>query len=123
MRKFFGIKLFAVALILTTLATNSFALSRIRFAPGRSSATVAGVLGAGEVTKYVLTAREYQTMTVEVKSGNDDIRFSIADVHGLFDNYDNGYAEVETDANGNHWITLRNRGRYATRYTMTVRVR
>jgi len=123
MRKIFGIKLLAAALILATLSTNSFAFSRIRFGRGRSSATVAGTLAPGGVTKYVLTAREYQTMTVRLSSGNDNIRFEIADTHGKFDTYYDGYAQIETDANGDHWITLKNRGRYATRFTMTVSVR
>jgi len=42
MKKLFGIKLLAVAVLLASLTTDSLALSRIRFAPGRSSATVRG---------------------------------------------------------------------------------
>ena len=123
MRKLFVTKILAVALLLTALTTDSFALSRIRFERGRSSATVAGTLRAGASTKYVLRAREYQTMTVVLRSGNDDVRFDIVDKHGRFEYYYDGYAQVETDANGDHWITLKNQGRGATRYTMTVTVR
>jgi len=123
MRKLFGIKLLAVALLLTSLTTETFALSRIRFAPGRSSATISGTLGSGAATRYVLRASKYQTMTVQLNSGNDNIRFDIADVHGRFEYYYDGYAQIETDANGDHWITLKNQGRRATRYTMTVSVR
>ena len=105
------------------MTTDSFALSRIRFAPGRSSASVSGTLRAGASTKYVLRASEYQTMTVRLSSGNDEIRFDVADKHGRFDYYYAGYAQIETDANGDHWITLKNEGRGATRFTLTVTVR
>lgn len=123
MKKLLLTKTLALALLLATFATNSFALTRIRFGRGRTSATVSGTLAAGATTKYVLTAREYQMMTVWLGSGNDNVRFDIADTHGLFDYYYDGYAEIETDGNGNHWITLKNTGRRATRYTMTVSVR
>ena len=123
MKKLFVTKLLAVALLVASFSTNSFAASRISFLRGRSSATVSGTLRAGATTKYVLRASEYQTMTVVLRSGNGDISFKIADKHGLFDNYENGYARIETDANGDHWITLKNWGRSATRYSMTVTVR
>jgi hypothetical protein len=122
-RKLLVTKILAVALLVASFSTDTFALSRIRFARGRSSATVSGTLRAGQTTKYVLRASEYQTMTVTLRSGNDNISFNIVDEHGIFDNYYDGYAQVETDANGDHWITLKNRGRSATRYTMTVRIR
>jgi hypothetical protein len=123
MRKLFITKLLAVGLLVASLATNSFAASRISFLRGRSSATVSGTLRAGDTTKYVLRASEYQTMTVVLRSGNENISFNIVDKHGIFDTYYDGYAQIETDANGDHWITLKNRGRGATRYTMTVTVR
>jgi hypothetical protein len=122
-KKLFATKILAVALLLASFTTDSLALSRIRFARGRSSATVAGTLRAGGTTRYVLRASDYQTMTVVLRSGNENISFNISDIHGLFDNYYDGYAQIETDANGDHWITLKNRGRGATRYTMTVTVR
>jgi hypothetical protein len=87
MRKLFITKILAVALLVASFTTDSFALSRIRFASGRSSATVVGTLRAGASTKYVLRASEYQTMTVVVRSGNDDIRFDIVDKHGRFEYY------------------------------------
>ena len=123
MRKLFVTKFLAVALLLASFTTDSFALSRIRFARGRDSATVGGTLRPGATTRYVLSAREYQTMTVVLTSGNDDVRFDIADIHGRFEYYYDGYARIETDANGDHWITLKNQGRRPTRYTMSVTVR
>ena len=112
-----------MALLLASFTTDSFALSRIRFARGRSSATVSGSLRAGAATKYVLRASEYQRMTVVLSSGNDNISFNIVDKHGVFDTYYDGYASIETDANGDHWITVKNRGRSSTNFTMTVTVR
>lgn len=122
-RKLLVTKILAAALLVASFTTDSFALSRIRFARGRSSATVSGTLRAGQTTKYVLRASELQTMSVVLRSGNDNISFNIVDEHGIFETYYDGYAQIETDANGDHWITLKNRGRGATRYSMTVTVR
>lgn len=123
MKKYIGIKLLAVALLLTTLASDTMAATRIRFARGRSSATVTGTIPAGGVREYVLTAQEYQTMTVRLSSNNGDVTFDASDIHGSFGEHEQGYAQFETDANGNHWITLENAGDYSTRYTLTVSVR
>lgn len=122
MKKFIGIKILAAALILATLATDSMAQARISFARGKSSATVTGTIAAGAKRDYVLTAKEYQTMTIRVTSGNGDVLFEASDVHGSFGDYDD-YAQIETDASGNHWITLENMGNRSSKFTMTVSIR
>jgi hypothetical protein len=123
MKKYIGIKFLAVALLLVTLASDSLAATRIRFARGRTSATVTGTIPAGATREYVLTADEYQTMTIRLSSNNGDVTFDASDIHGSFGEHEDGYAQFETDANGNHWITLENTGDYSTRYTLTVSVR
>jgi hypothetical protein len=123
MKKHIGIKLLAMALILATLATDSMAATRIRFARGKSSATVTGTIPSGATREFVLTAQEYQTMTIRVSSNNDEVTFDASDIHGSFGEHEDGYAQFETDASGNHWITLENTGNRATRYTLTVTVR
>ncbi|HEY0429983.1 MAG TPA: hypothetical protein VGC76_19520 [Pyrinomonadaceae bacterium] len=119
MKKLFGIKLLAAALILTTLSTTLMAQSRIRFARGATSTTLSGTLAAGGSRGYVIRLSEGQTFTVNVSGGNDEISIKVSDVHGAF-NEEYGYFETETDANGDHYITIRNNGRRSTRYTMTV---
>lgn len=63
-------KFLAVALLLTLAASATMAQSRIRFARGRSSATVGGRLASLASRSYVLGASAGQTMTVRVNSGN-----------------------------------------------------
>jgi hypothetical protein len=123
MKKYIGIKILAAALLLVTLASDSMAATRIRFARGRSSATVTGTIPAGATREYVLSAQEYQTMTIRLSSNTGDVTFDASDVHGSFGEHETGYAQFETDADGNHWITLENTGDYSTRYTLTVSVR
>lgn len=123
MKKFIGIKLLAIALMMTTLATDSMAQTRIRFGRGRSAATVTGSLAAGATRQYVLSVSEGQTMTVQVTSGNNNMQIDIDDVHGHIDYYNDGYAQIVTDANGDHSITLENQGGKLTKYSMTISVR
>ncbi|MGC2235736.1 MAG: hypothetical protein WA584_06220 [Pyrinomonadaceae bacterium] len=123
MKKLIGIKFLAVALILVSLTTDTMAQTRITFGRGRTSATVTGTLGSGSTREYVLTARESQTMTISLSSGNDEVTFDASDVHGSFGEHEDGYAQFDTDANGNHWITLENTGNRATKYTMRVTIR
>jgi hypothetical protein len=119
MKKLIGIKLLAVALILATLTTTLMAQSRLRFGRGATSTSVSGTLAAGGARNYVIRLSEGQTFTINVTSGNDDISIQASDVHGDFNAVDN-YFETETDANGDHYITIRNSGRRSTRFTMTV---
>jgi hypothetical protein len=125
MKKLIGIKILTIALILTSLTTNSLASTaetRIRFVKGRSSATVKGTLAPGASRTYALNLRSEQTFIVNITSGNRNVELEVSDVHGKFET-DASYANVYTDANGDHWIEVRNKGKRATSYTMTVSAR
>ncbi|MBS1796127.1 MAG: hypothetical protein JSS81_19905 [Acidobacteria bacterium] len=122
MKKIFGIKLLAAVLIIAGLASDSLAQTRIRFARGRTSATVTGSLAAGASRKYAMRVADGQSITISVDSGNNSIKIDADDVHGHID-YGDGYLEYTSDDNGDQWITLINEGDYATRYTMTVSAR
>jgi hypothetical protein len=119
MKKHIGIRILAVALILATLSSTLMAQTRLRFGRGATSTSVSGSLASGASRRYVVRLAEGQTFTVNVASGNDDITIQAADVHGDFTAVDN-YFETETDANGDHYITITNSGRRSTRFTMTV---
>lgn len=123
MKKLIGMKILAIALVLTSLATDSLAQTRIRFVRGRSAATVNGSLASGATRQYTLSVSENQSMTIQVTSGNNKIQIDVDDVHGHIDYYEDGYAQLTTDANGDHSITLKNQGGRATTFTMTVSVR
>jgi hypothetical protein len=122
MKKLIGIKILAIALILATLSTDTMAQTRIRFARGRSATTLGGAIPSGGTRAYIIRLGDGQDLTVDVTSGNDNIQIDIDDVHGHINYYDN-YANLTTDADGDHYITLKNQGGRATRYTMTVTAR
>lgn len=123
MKKIIGIKLLTIALILTVLATDSLAQTRIKFARGRSAATLSGSISSGGVREFVINVRSGQTMTIQVTSGNNKIDLEVTGRNGHLGWGDNGFAEVEINDNGDHYIALKNSGRAATRYSMTVTVR
>jgi hypothetical protein len=122
MKKIIGIKILAIALILVSLTTDTMAQTRIRFARGRSSATLSGTLPSGSTRAYIISVRRNQTMTINVTSGNNNIQLDIDDVDGHIE-YGDGYSQIYTNNNGDHWITLKNEGNRVTKYTMTVTVR
>lgn len=122
MKKLIGIKILAVALILATLTTDTMAQTRIRFARGRSATTLTGNLSPDSTRAYVISVRRNQTMTINVTSGNNNIQIDVDDADGHVE-YGDGYSQIYTNNNGDHWITLKNEGSRATRYSMTVTVR
>jgi hypothetical protein len=122
MKKLIGMKILAIALILATLTTDTMAQTRIRFARGRISATLSGTLPSGSTRAYVISVRRNQSMTVNVTSGNNNIQIDVDDVDGHIE-YGDGYSQIITNNNGDHWITLENQGNRVTKYTMTVTVR
>lgn len=122
MKRLIGLKILAAALIIVTLASDSLAQTRIRFARGRSSATLSGTLTSGSTRAYVLSVRRRQIITISVVSGNNNIEIDLDDASGHL-GYGDGYLQMETSANGDHWVTLKNEGSRATKFTMTVSVR
>ena len=122
MKKLIGLKILAAVLMIVTLASDSLAQTRIRFARGRTSATLTGTLASGSTRGYVLSVRRNQTMTISVTSGNSNIQIDVDDIDGHIE-YGDGYSQIYTSNNGDHWITLKNEGSRATKFTMTVSVR
>lgn len=62
------LKSFVVLIIIGTMDSAVFSQTRIRFARGKKSATVAGNLSSYASRSYVLGASRGQTMTVRVSS-------------------------------------------------------
>src|SRR5688572_25835130 len=71
------IKSFAVLMIIGMMDSTAFSQTRIRFARGRSSATVSGSLSSGAERSYILRASRGQTMTVRVSSRNGDVHVDL----------------------------------------------
>jgi hypothetical protein len=119
MKKLFGIKLLAIALILVALTTDGAAQTRIRFARDADSATVKGTLAPGASRKYAVRVGEGQAITIEVSSNNEHVQIDAADVHGSIDGGGESL-EYISDVTGDQWITVINQGETPTRYKLTV---
>src|SRR5687768_4911231 len=110
-----AIKTFAALMILITANTVTFSQTRIRFAGGRSSATVSGQLAAGGSRMYVLRAGAGQTLYARVSSGSGKVTITSANGRGSAD------YEVIT-VGGDNSVGIYNPGG-ATRFTLTVSIR
>jgi|ERR1051325_5442042 hypothetical protein len=98
-------------LVLTIVGVVSFAQTRIRFARGRTSASVSSAIGANGQRKYYLAARAGQTLSANVSSRNGCV---------VLGNQQTSTSYV-TDS-GDNYIDLFNRCRTATRFTVTVSI-
>src|SRR5438094_933501 len=107
------IRIFAVTMIIFMAYSVSFGDIRIRFARGRTSATMSGSLRGGGVVCYVAGARDGQTLSATVSSRNGRVDF--------LDMNSTSYSEF-MKFTGDHRLCISNNGR-TTRYTLTVSIR
>ena len=107
------VRAFVLSLIVVMTYTDSFADIRVRFARGRTSATMTGSLGRKLVVCYVATAREGQTLNATVSSRNGKVKF--------LDMNDTSYTEY-LKFSGDHRVCLSNGGSMSA-YTLTVSIR
>lgn len=105
-----GIALMLLVLIL--LASESFAQTRIRFARGRTSTSVAGTIGSLGERDFVLGASAGQYLTANVSSRGGCIVFSTVSTSMAF-----------TTDRGDNWLKLMNNCRRAASFTMTISIR
>ena len=106
-----AIRIFAVLAILVTLSTASFAQIRIRFARGRTSATMTGSIAGGGTREYVAGARNGQTFSGNVSSRNGCVKFAGGSTSSSF-----------TTDNGNNFFSLTNYCNRATTFVLTVSI-
>lgn len=82
------ILLTATAALALTLATMAFSADgvtkRIKFAKGRSSATVSGAVVRGDRDIYLIRAKAEQMMTVRITSREDNAVFQVQGPDGEF---------------------------------------
>ena len=115
MLKKLGIKILVLMMMGIILTTDSLAQTRIRFARGRSSASVSGNLAAGATRRFVLGAMRGQTLTATLSCGNGKCDFTQGEYH------DTSYSQY-IDSNGDVVIGIDNHGGRATNFTMTVSI-
>lgn len=113
MLKKIKVKFLVLSLVFLMTSADLFAqTTRIRFAPGRSSATVSGTLQAGGSRTYILRAGAGQYLEAKLRSRNGRVRFE-----------DNSTVLMtDTDYNGDYHIEVINNGGSATSFTLTVSV-
>lgn len=109
--KNFTVKAFITLLLITISVSDLFAQTRIRFARGRTSATVSGKIFGNAERKYVLGARYGQYLSANISSRNGCAVFR------------NGATSVSyrTERGDNYLYLLNNCGRQTT-YTLTVSI-
>lgn len=109
------LKALVLAMITVVTASDLLAQTRIRFARGRTSASVSGTMAPGGERTYVLGAARGQTLTAVLSCGNGRCDFAQGDLH------DTQYSEY-VEYNGDVFITIHNHGSRSTRFTMTVSI-
>ena len=117
MFKKIGVKILVLAMIGVMFTTDSMAQTRIRFARGRSSASVSGTIRPGmSVRSYVLRAQAGQTLTATLSSGNGKCDFTQGDYE------DTQYSQV-IEEDGDVTFSIDNHGTRATNFTLTVSIK
>ncbi|MEP6787801.1 MAG: hypothetical protein ABJB40_05175 [Acidobacteriota bacterium] len=91
--------------------TEASAQTRIRFAKGRTSASVAGQIGGRAARKFVLGARDGQTLSGNVSSTNGCVKFTEGATSTSF-----------TTKTGDNRVTITNTCGSATSYVLTVSI-
>ena len=98
--------LLAVGSVLETAAQT-----RIRFARGRTSATVSGRIGADGVRRFVLGARNGQYLSGNISSRGDCVKFTEGSTSVGF-----------TTESGDNWLSVTNYCGRPASFTMTVSI-
>ena len=108
--RFCVIALFAIGFLIVGSHSAS-GQTRIRFAKGRTSASISGTLAAGGIRRYVLGASRGQHLSGNISSKNDCIKFG------------EGSTEIGfTTESGDNRISITNRCRTTTSFVMTVSI-
>ncbi|HEY0048817.1 MAG TPA: hypothetical protein VGB68_06010, partial [Pyrinomonadaceae bacterium] len=92
---------------------TGYADIRVRFARGRTSATMTGRIGTGGRICYVANAKAGQTLTATVSSRSGQVR--------IFESGDTSY-QTEIEYSGDQSVCVDNL-RGATTYSLTVSIR
>jgi len=97
--------------IIAVAATEAFTQTRIRFAPGRTSASVTGSLAGGATRRFVLGARDGQYLSGNVSSKNGCVKFI------------GGSTAIDfVTVGGSNYVSITNSCRSATSFILTVSI-
>jgi hypothetical protein len=107
------VKLLVVVMVTLSISETALADTRIRFARGRTSATLTGRVGTGGRVCYIANARAGQTLTATISSRSGQVR--------IFESGDTSYYS-EVEYSGDQSICVDNL-RGATTFSLTVSIR
>lgn len=110
------VKTFAVLMIVGMLNSLSFSQERIRFARGKSSATVKGKLSSGYSRTYVVGARKGQMLTVRIEAAG----YFWFDIGG--NEIEESSVTIECRSTDDYEITVHNDDDYSTNYSLFVAI-
>jgi hypothetical protein len=109
------VRTIAVLLLIGVMNTLGFSQTRVRFARGKSSATVSGKLNGGGSRSYVVGARARQMMTVRVRTGNVWLDIGGNDVQkGI---------TIECRSTDDYIITVHNDYDYPTNFSIYIGIK
>ncbi len=108
-----SLKYIFIFVIIATLCAEAFADIRVRFARGRSSATVSGKVRTGGRVCYIAGARRGQTLMATVSSNTGKVM--------IFESGETAY-QLEVEMSGDQSVCVDNIGRSAN-YSLTVSIR
>ncbi|MBP6004707.1 MAG: hypothetical protein KA746_14850 [Pyrinomonadaceae bacterium] len=112
MRKNWLLRSVVSSLLVLILFSDGFADIRIRFARGRTSATVSGSISAGGRVCYVAGARSGQTLNAVISSTSGKAM--------IFESGETSYS-LNVERSGDQSVCVDNIGK-ATRYSLTVSI-
>lgn len=121
-----GRMLLAAALMLSAVVVceAQSPARRVSFARGKSSATVSDSVPPNHVNSYVLHIKKGQKISARVTSANGKVDLDGDNIGaGQFEESGNTTFNVPVDETGDYNIYVRNRGKAATRFTLTVTIR
>ena len=102
---------FLICALTLVAASDLVAQTRIRFARGTTSASVSSSIGRNAQRKYVLGAREGQTLSATISSRNGCVVLGNQQT-----------SESYTTDQGDNWIDIFNNCDSATSFTLTVSI-
>lgn len=106
-----SVKFLILFLILIVSSADLLAQTRIRFARGRTSATVSGQIGGSIDRSFVLGARYGQVLSANVSSRNGCVKFN------------NGATSISYITNaGDNFLYIINSCRNVTNFSITVSI-
>jgi hypothetical protein len=101
----------AACMLLLAAGAQIYGQNRIRFARGRTSATVSGTVGANGTRRYVLSAARGQQLSGNVSSRNGCVKFTEGSTSMSF-----------TTDRGDNRISVTNYCRNTTSFVLTVSI-